>query len=91
MTSPLALGIGAELSAALEQVVSGHLVECLDDIGTRRILDTFESAAPELVSAVVPGVISVTQMTEILKSLIREGLPVRSFDLILLIHLLRGP
>jgi flagellar biosynthesis component FlhA len=71
------------IGKALEGLVQRRTAEFMDDIHTRRILDHFDRYAPELVSTVVPGVIAVTQLTEILKNLVREGVSVRSFDLIL--------
>ncbi|MBX7137459.1 MAG: flagellar biosynthesis protein FlhA [Oligoflexia bacterium] len=57
--------------------------ELVDDVLTRRTLDAFERQAPELVAAVVPGTISMTMLTEILRSLLREGIPISNLDLIL--------
>lgn len=68
---------------AVVKIVDQHRCEFIDDILTRRTLDYFDAQAPELVSAVIPAVISVTQLTEILKLLAREALSIRNFDLIL--------
>jgi type III secretion protein V len=89
------LTIARKRHAKTETVTSTHLMneifdflkgrstELLDDIMTRRILDTFDNEYPELVSAVVPTVISMTQLTELLRKLSEEGLSIRHFDLIL--------
>lgn len=66
-----------------EQCAERYAVECVDDILTRRTLDYFDSLAPELVAAVVPGIVTVTQVTEVLKGLVREGISIRNFDTIL--------
>jgi len=68
---------------ALRALVCERAVECVDDILTRRTLDQFDKEAPELVSAVVPGIVSVTQLTELLKALVSEGVSIRHFDMIL--------
>lgn len=68
---------------AFEVSAERHGVECVDDILTRRTLDFFDAAAPELVAAVVPGIATVTQVTEVLKGLVREGISIRNFDTIL--------
>lgn len=73
----------AAIAQALETLVIGRAVEFIDDILTRRMLDRFDKEAPELVSAVVPNVISVTQLTEILRGLVAEDVSIRNFDLIL--------
>jgi len=80
-----------QLTAAVEEVYSKHMLECVDDVLTRRTLDTYEALTPELVSSVVPGIVSVTQLTEILKSLVREGISVRQFDVILQAIAEHGP
>lgn len=64
-------------------MVDSRIPEFVDDIMTRRCLDSFDKEAPELVSAVVPSIVSVTQLTFILKSLVTEGISIRNFDLIL--------
>ncbi|MDC0357834.1 flagellar biosynthesis protein FlhA [Oligoflexia bacterium] len=71
------------LAALLKQLVEERCCEFVDDILTRRTLDFFDEEAPELVSAVVPGVVTLTQLTGVLKELAREGLPIRNFDMIL--------
>lgn len=67
----------------LENFVSTHLEELIDDIGTRRLLDYFDSDFPELISSVVPSVVSVTRLTELLRKLAAEAVPFRNFDMIL--------
>jgi type III secretion protein V len=71
------------LASAVRELFECHLLECLDDTITRKILDTYEAVTPELVASVVPGVITVTQLTEILKALIHDGISVRPFEVIL--------
>jgi len=71
------------LESRLSSIISEQAPELVDDILTRRTLDYFDPLAPELVNAVVPNIISVTQLTLILKDLIRENVPIRNFDLIL--------
>jgi type III secretion protein V len=68
---------------ALENVVQMYATELTDDSMTRRLLDALDTEAPELVSAVVPGVLTVTQLTMILKSLLKDGIGIRHFDIIL--------
>ncbi len=63
--------------------VQHHLVELIDDVVTRRILDTCEQTMPELVAAAVPGVVSLTQCTELIRDLIREHVSVENIDVIL--------
>jgi type III secretion protein V len=80
----IASGDGVEeLGDKFGKAILVHGTECIDDIFTRRLLDFFDRDAPELVSNVVPGVATVTQLTEVLRELVREGISVRNFDTIL--------
>ncbi|MCB0310166.1 MAG: FHIPEP family type III secretion protein, partial [Bdellovibrionales bacterium] len=72
-----------EVIRDLEQLVSKHATELVDDLLTRRTLDHFESHASDLVTAAVPTAISVTQLTEILRQLAAEGVSFVNFDLVL--------
>lgn len=65
--------------------------ELVDDVMSRRLLDFYDKEAPELVAAVVPGAISVTQLTFILRALIEERVSVINFDLILQAIMEYGP
>jgi len=67
----------------VKKIIELRTHEFVDDILTRRTLDYFDAESPELVSAVVPAVVSVTQLTEVLKGLAREGISLRNFDIIL--------
>lgn len=71
------------LMSGLREIVRLRAPEFIDDILTRRTLDAFEEVSPELVSAVVPSVLSVTQLTEVLKGLMKEGISIRNFDVVL--------
>ena len=66
-----------------KKIVLNNASEFVDDILTRRCLDYFDKEAPELVSGVIPSVVSVTQLTFVLKALIGEGISIRNFDLIM--------
>ena len=76
-------GIDARLLDAIATRVAENRLEFLDDQMTRRLLDFFDEEAPELVSSVVPGVVTLTQLTEVLKGLAREEISLRHFDMIL--------
>jgi type III secretion protein V len=80
-----------EILRELETIVLSRRADFIDDILTRRTLDRFDREAPELVAAVVPSVVSVTQLTEVLRSLAREKLSIRNFDLILQAMAEAGP
>ncbi len=70
------------LAESLMTLVERRAAECVDDILTRRLLDHLEEEAPELVAHVVPNVATVTQLSELLKQLVGEGISIRHFDVI---------
>ncbi len=72
-----------QISKLLTYVIEHHGAELIDDIMTRRMLDCFDKEAPELVSAVIPGVVTVTQLSCLLRELAREKISLRNFDIIL--------
>lgn len=74
--------IGAMLDA-VRAAVDERPHEFIDDVVSRRMLDHFEADSPELVSAAVPGTVTLTQFTTLLRELLREGVAVRNLDLIL--------
>lgn len=67
----------------LSKIIQARPTEFIDDVSTKRTLTHFEGDFPELISSVVPTVVSVTQLTGILRALAAEGISVRCFDLIL--------
>ncbi|MBX7143314.1 MAG: flagellar biosynthesis protein FlhA [Oligoflexia bacterium] len=90
-----AQGTVAEVVSAVGNLVQAalikHQLELVDDRMTRALLDILEREAPELVSSVVPGIVSITQISMILKELLREGVRIRNFDLILQALAEHGP
>lgn len=67
----------------LKRFISGHCEELIDDISTRRLLDYFDSDFPELISAVIPSIASVTKLSEIFRKLASENVPFRNLDMVL--------
>ena len=72
-----------QIFSVLSALVEERATDLIDDILTRRALDFFEKEAPELVAAVIPNIISVTQLTEVLRGLTRERVSIRHFDMIM--------
>lgn len=75
--------IWANIRRDLKRVVDAYRVELVDDATTRRALDYVERQASELVSSVVPATLTLTRCTNLLRSLLREGVTVRHLDVIL--------
>jgi flagellar biosynthesis component FlhA len=59
------------------------LVEIIDDKSTNLLISYYESQNGDLLSAVIPEVVSVTELTVILRTLIQDGVSVRNIDIIL--------
>lgn len=72
-----------DLTEEARRVIDRYKVDLLDDGATRRALDYVEKSVPELVSGVVPSVLTLTQLTAILRALLREGVTTRQIDVIL--------
>jgi hypothetical protein len=73
----------SDLGACVRECVDRHKVDLLDDGATRRALDYVEKSVPDLVSGVVPSVISLTQFTAVLRALLREEVTTRHMNVIL--------
>ncbi len=82
LVDPIPENALSEILNEMERLVCSRPAEFIDDILTRRTLDCFEKQSPDA-AVVVPGVITITQLTEILKRLAEEGLSIRNFDMIL--------
>lgn len=72
-----------DLGGRVRECIDHHKVDLLDDGATRRALDYVEKSVPDLVSGVVPSVISLTQLTAVLRALLREEITTRHMDVIL--------
>ena len=65
--------------------------ELLDDQVTRRLLDYLDQISPEFVANIIPEVVTVTQVTAILRNLLDEGISIRNLDLVLQAIAEQGP
>jgi flagellar biosynthesis component FlhA len=72
-----------ELESEIHKIVDLYKVDLIDDGATRRALDYVEREIPDLVNGAVPAVASLTQMTSLLRALLREGITTRHLDIIL--------
>jgi type III secretory pathway component EscV len=71
------------LTRVLERLCAKRAPDFVDDVMTRRLLDHYEDIAPEQIAYVVPDLAPVTVITMVLRELVREGVSIRSFDIIL--------
>lgn len=65
------------------EIVDLYRAELIDDGATRRALDCVEKQIPDLVTGVVPSTLSLTQLTAVLRGLLREGVTTRHMDVVL--------
>jgi len=73
----------SDVGERVRESIDRYRVDLLDDGATRRALDYVERGIPDLVSGVVPAVLSLTQLTATLRALLREGITIRHMDVIL--------
>lgn len=66
-----------------ERVIDEYCAELIDDGATRRALNYVEQQVPELVHGATPQVLSLTQLTGLLRNLLRERVTTRHLDMIL--------
>ncbi len=72
-----------ELLQAARESIDLYRLELIDDGATRRALDCVEKQIPDLATGVVPSTISLTQLTAVLRGLLREGVTTRHMDVVL--------
>jgi len=71
------------LLRAAQESIDLYRAELVDDGATRRALDCVEKQIPDLVTGVVPATVSLTQLTAVLRGLLREGVTTRYMDVVL--------
>lgn len=71
------------LLGVAREMVDIYRTELIDDGATRRALDCVEKQIPDLVTGVVPATVSLTQLTAVLRGLLREGITTRHMDVAL--------
>lgn len=67
----------------IKEMFERNILEFIDDNHTKRLLDFYETTHQDLVTRVVPEIVSVTKLTVLLKNLLQEGISIRNFDSIL--------
>jgi flagellar biosynthesis component FlhA len=72
-----------EVEIETRRMIDLYRVDLIDDGATRRALDYVEREIPDLVNGVVPSVASLTQITGLLRALLREGITTRHLDIVM--------
>jgi type III secretion protein V len=82
LTSPIEKEgeLSAEPMNTFSSYVKDHIQEFINDSATRSMLQVCEQVYPELVQGAVPAVISVPQLTLVIRNLVREGVSVKFLD-----------
>ncbi len=73
----------SRLLKAVRESIDLYRSELIDDGATRRALDCVEKQIPDLVTGVVPSTVSLTQLTAVLRGLLRERVTTRHMDVVL--------
>lgn len=75
--------LGDTVIKVLQEEVERHLPSLLDDTHTRKLLELHQAQAEDLVNAVVPELMSVTQLTRLLRALVTESVRITELPVIL--------
>ncbi|MEM7785204.1 MAG: flagellar biosynthesis protein FlhA [Planctomycetota bacterium] len=85
-----AMDLGYEVRSAVEMIadhIKSTAVEHADKVltrdATKKLVDAVESSTPAVVDGLVPEKISIGELQQILKSLLKEGVSIRPIGLIL--------
>jgi flagellar biosynthesis component FlhA len=75
--------LGDSLEKSLRNFCSKNILEFLDDTHTRMLLELHQAKSEDLINSTIPGVISVTGLTSILRQLVKEAVAIRDLRAIL--------
>lgn len=67
----------------LSETVKRYAYELLNRAETMRLVENLKRTSPELVEEVVPSVVSYATLEKVLRSLLKEGVPIRDLGIIL--------
>ena len=67
----------------LSETVKKHAYELLNRAETIQLVENYKRVAPELVEEVVPKMVSFATLEKVLRSLLKEGVPIKDMGLIL--------
>ena len=67
----------------LSETVKKHAYELLNRAETIQLVENLKQTSPELVEEVIPNVISYASLEKVLRSLLKEGVPIKDMGLII--------
>jgi type III secretory pathway component EscV len=65
-----------EIILKIQEFIKLRRFELLNDTQTRMMLDANEGRCSDLINSVIPAILSITQLTQLLKLLIQDNIPV---------------
>jgi flagellar biosynthesis protein FlhA len=65
------------IATHLSQLLKNHAHELIGQDGVQQLLDKLAASSPKLVENLVPGVMSLAEVTRVVHNLLEEGVPVR--------------
>jgi flagellar biosynthesis protein FlhA len=65
------------IATHLSQLLKNHAHELIGQDGVQQLLDKLAASSPKLVESLVPGVMSLAEVTRVVHNLLEEGVPVR--------------
>jgi flagellar biosynthesis component FlhA len=69
--------LGSKLIEKFISLIKDRLIELVNDTQTRLILEANENRCPDLINSVIPSILSITQLTHLIKLLLAERVSVR--------------
>lgn len=66
----------------LSETIKKHAYELLNRAETIQLVKNLESSAPELVEEAIPNIVSFATLEKVLRSLLREGVPIKDLSVI---------
>ncbi len=74
---------GAVLATHIQEVARKHADELLTRDVTKQLLDQLKKTTPTVVDELIPGVMKLSDVQQVLQTLLREDIPIRQLSLIL--------
>ncbi|MEM9587589.1 MAG: flagellar biosynthesis protein FlhA [Planctomycetota bacterium] len=74
---------GAVLATHLQEIARRHADELLSRDATKHLIDELKQDAPAVVEELIPGLMKVSEVQQVLQTLLREDVPIRQLGIIL--------
>jgi len=74
---------GAVLATHLQELARRHADELLTRDATKHLIDELKDAAPAVVEELIPGMLKISDVQQVLQTLLREDVPIRQLAIIL--------